>query len=221
MLDTILDFVDPHYCCECNKIGTLLCEECKYNIMFEQNCRCISCLKPTVNSCICTSCKTYFEKAWFVGERAGGLQRLVGLYKFERAKNAYRILAELLSETLPDLPNDTVIVPVPTTPPRIRERGYDHMLLVAKRLAKLRNLRCSQLIERVTGTKQRQANAKLREQQAKQAFVVKNMIDPDVPYLILDDVVTTGATIRYCAKALTDAGAKHIWVGVVARQILK
>ena len=77
-----------------------------------------------------------------VGERNGTLQRLVGLYKFERTRLAYKQLGDLLNDVLPDLPTETVIVPVPTTPSRIRERGYDHMLLIAKHLARSRGLRC-------------------------------------------------------------------------------
>lgn len=161
-----------------------------------------------------------YERVWVVGERDGILQRLVGLYKFERARSAHKALGGLILEVLPELPADTIIVPVPTTPSRIRERGYDHMLLIAKHVARDRDLKCQQLVRRQTNTKQRQASAKTRIAQAKLAFVVRGQIDPSVPYLLIDDVVTTGATIRYAAKALRDAGAKHVWVAVIARQTL-
>jgi ComF family protein len=155
-----------------------------------------------------------------VGERDGVLQRLIGLYKFERAKEAYKQLGDLLHAALPDLPADTVIVPVPTTFSRIRERGYDHMLLIAQYAAKKRRLTCDQLLIRKNDTKQRHATAKVRNEQAANAFSVMKPINADVPYLILDDVMTTGATLKYAAKTLKDAGAKHVWVGVIARQAL-
>jgi len=162
-----------------------------------------------------------YERAWVVGERDGTLQRLVGLYKFERARSAYKALGDLLIETLPDLPANTIVVPVPTTPSRIRERGYDHILLIAKYVAKARGLECRQLIKRRTKTKQRQSTARQRITQAKLAFAVYEKLDTDIPYLLVDDVVTTGATIRYASQALRDAGAKHVWVAVIARQALK
>jgi predicted amidophosphoribosyltransferase len=102
----------------------------------------------------------------------------------------------------------------------MRERGYDHMLLIAKYVAKNRRLQCQQLIERVNDSKQRQSNAKQRTTQAKKAFEVDNRLDATTPYLLVDDVVTTGATIKYAAKALRRAGAKHVWVAVIARQTL-
>ena len=181
---------------------------------------CVACNRPTGLNWLCNTCRMPYERVWAVGERDGILQRLVGLYKFERAKSAYKILGDLLLEILPELPANTIIVPVPTTPGRIRERGYDHMLLVAKYVAKGRGLKCEQLVHRQTNTKQRQATAKTRIAQAKLAFIVHDKIKADTSYLLIDDVVTTGATIKYTSKALRDAGAKNGWVAVIARQTL-
>jgi len=178
------------------------------------------CHKPTSGACLCSICKAPFERAWVVGPRTGVLQRLVGLYKFERAKSAYKLLGDLLLDVLPQLPTDTVIVPIPTVSGHIRERGYDHMLLIAKYIAKVRDLECKQLLCRKTNTKQRQTTARQRVAQAKQAFAVKGQLDAETPYLLLDDVLTTGATIKYASQTLRDAGAKHVWVGIIARQTL-
>lgn len=221
MIDKLLSFTAPHHCCGCDKIGCLLCNDCKYNIISEPKMVCVVCHQPTGHTWLCKTCRTPYERVWVVGERIGILQRLVGLYKFERTRAAYKTLGDLLLEVLPELPADTIVVPVPTTPSRIRERGYDHMLLVAKYIAKARGLRCERLIERQTNTKQRQATARQRLAQAKRAFIVDEPIDANVPYLLIDDVITTGATIKYASKALRDAGANHVWVAVIARQTLE
>lgn len=220
MIDNMLSFIAPHHCCGCDKIGTLLCGNCKNNIITESNMVCIVCQKPTSGAWLCSICKAPFERAWVVGPRTGVLQRLVGLYKFERAKSAYKLLGDLLLDVLPELPANTIIVPVPTVPGHIRERGYDHMLLIAKYIAKIRGLECKPLLYRKTNTKQRQTTARQRVAQAKQAFEVKGQLNAETPYLLLDDVLTTGATIKYASKTLRDAGAKHVWVGIIARQTL-
>ena len=220
MLDDILSTIAPHHCCGCDETGSLLCGNCKYNITSEQKMVCVACGRPTGTSWLCGKCLVPYEKVWVVGERDGPLQRLVGLYKFERAKAAYKPLGDLLLKVLPVLPVETVIVPVPTTPGRIRERGYDHMMLVARYVARARGLKCQQLIRRQTNTKQRQATAKKRDAQDKNAFVVREKVDAHTPYLIIDEVMTTGATIKYTSHALRDAGAKHVWVAIIARQTL-
>jgi len=219
MLDEILEFIAPHYCCGCGAIGSLLCVNCKKDIDSEKMI-CIGCCRPTNSQSLCKSCHLPYERAWVAGERNGVLQRLIGLYKFSRARSGYKILGDLLLATIPELPDETIIVPIPTVPGHIRERGYDHMLLIAKYIAKKRNLKIEKLLYRKTNTKQRQSNAKQRIEQAKRAFGVDIKLDINTPYLLIDDVITTGATIKYASQALRDAGAKHVWVAIIARQTL-
>jgi ComF family protein len=198
----------------------LLCANCKFNIVSERNFVCIACHKPTSGSWLCKTCKTDYDRAWVVNERNGVLQRLIGLFKFERVYAAYLPLGDLLLEVLPDLPSDTVIVPIPTTSARMRERGYDHMLLIAKYVAKRRGLVVQQLIARKTDSKQRQMSATDRNRQAKDAFCVSEKVSSNTTYLVIDDVITTGSTIKYATKCLKKAGAKNIWVALIARQTL-
>jgi len=180
----------------------------------------LACGRPSFRPGVCNTCKVPYSRAWFVGERKDVLQRLVGLYKFERVKSAYNDLASLLDNVLLQLPDSTVIVPIPTVPAHIRERGYDHTLLLARRLGRIRKLPVARILVRNTNTMQRHATAATRGLQAKKAFKVAGTVDENINYLIVDDVVTTGATVRYAAKAFKDAGATQIWVAVLARQTL-
>ena len=221
MLDKVLSIVAPHHCCGCDQIGGLLCPNCKYNIVTEQKTVCVVCHRPTVQKWLCADCKVPYQRLWLVGERIGVLQRLIGLYKFERARSAHIELSDLLLAVLPELPENTIIVPIPTVSSHIRQRGYDHMWLIAKRVAKKRNLKIQKLLVRNTNTVQHKSTAKMRQAQAKRAFVVNGDIDPDCIYLLIDDVITTGATIKYAAMALKKQGAKNIWVALVSRQALK
>jgi len=169
---------------------------------------------------ICTKCNVSYTRAWCVADRRDGLERLINRFKFENAKAAHQSLATLLHERLPELPANTVVVPIPTVSAHIRQRGYDHMLLVARHLAQLRQLPCISVLERATSTRQRDTSRSVREAQAKVAFRCRVSLDPDAIYLLVDDVMTTGATMKYAAKTLRDAGADTVWAATVSRQPL-
>ena len=153
-----------------------------------------------------------------MGERTEVLLRLNDAYKFERAKACHKPLADLLVTRLPDLPAETIVVPIPTIPSHIRQRGYDHTLLIARRVAKGLNLTLDPVLERKTNALQRGASRRERIAQAKQAFKLASPCLPDRPYLLVDDVVTTSSTLKYAAQLLRDSGASEVWVGVIARQ---
>ena len=219
MIDTALSFVAPHPCCGCGKLQALLCDDCKYDIINDVFANCIGCGRPSGVSGVCGRCHVPYSRAWCAGERSGVLQELIDRYKFERVREAHKVAADLLAAVLPELPGNVVIVPIPTISAHIRERGYDHTLLIARSLGRQLHRPVASLLVRATQTKQREASRNVRVAQAKQAFVAKG-VDETAHYLLLDDVVTTGATIKYAAKALRDSGAKSVWVVAIARQPL-
>lgn len=221
MLDTFLSIVAPHHCSGCGEIGTLLCHNCKYDIISEPYSACVACgTTITSKQGLCKKCRVPYEKAWCIAPRHDTIQRLIDGYKFSYQRTAYRSLAGLLHSGLPELPSGVVVVPIPTASSHIRQRGYDHTLLVARSFAKQRRLKLARPLTRVTDTMQRGANARQRTAQAKAAFMCHEPLDPEGVYLLVDDVVTTGATVKYAAKTLIDAGAGAVWVASISRQPL-
>jgi len=67
---------------------------------------------------------------------------------------------------------------------------------------------------------QRGAGRRTRTEQAKKAFQCATSLDPKAIYILVDDVITTGATVKYAAKTLLDAGASTVWVASISRQPL-
>jgi ComF family protein len=221
MLDNLLAMVAPHHCSGCKIRGTLLCANCKYDIISEPFLACISCGSGIASRRgICDSCNVSYQRAWCVADRRDHLQQLIDDYKFTNVQAAHRPLADLLHDHLPELPPETVIVPVPTVSSHVRQRGYDHMLLIAKRLGQLRTFDVHTKLVRRTNTKQRGAGAHERTTNAKAAFINRGQLDANVTYLLIDDVVTTGATVKYATQALLDAGATTVWVASISRQPL-
>ena len=148
-----------------------------------------------------------------VGEAIKGM-------KIVSMRETAKVLGMMLAETLPDLPTGTVLVPIPTLRSHIRQRGFDHTKMIAKTVSKHLRLPIEYPLQRVGRSMQRGSSAAQRRRQAKEAFIVEKQLDPEQIYLLVDDVVTTGATIREASAQLRQAGAKEIWVAVLARETL-
>ena len=219
IVDKLLSVVAPHLCSGCGQIGATFCDNCKYNIIRVSFLGCVLCEKLSKNG-ICDEHKVAFNQAWVVGIRSGALQRLIGGFKFRNMKAASVDLADLLHRRLPILPESTVFIPVPTSPAHMRERGYDHMLLIARDLGRRRHLPVYQFLRRDNVLTQHHASRKERLVQARSAFRVEGAVDPLATYILLDDVITTGATIKQAALLLRGAGANTIWVAATSRQPL-
>ncbi|MBI4306042.1 MAG: ComF family protein [Chloroflexi bacterium] len=104
---------------------------------------------------------------------------------------------------------------------RIRARGYNQAELLARRLGRLRNIRVeATALRRVTDTPP-QARAKSdaeRERQVRGAFAGSDAVT-GLRVLLVDDVATTGSTLRECAAALVAAGASEVSALVLAREV--
>ena len=219
MFDKLLSTVAPHLCFSCGKTGSILCDNCKYNIVSESYSGCLACGQLAGPTGVCRTCNVPYIRSWCVGEREGVLQRIIGAYKFQNNYAAHHVLADVLVDRIGQLPPQTIIVPVPTVTSHIRERGYDHTLLLAKQIARRLGVVYQTPIRRLGNEKQRDASKTLRKQQAKRSFRIDKRVAP-VPHLLIDDVVTTGATVYYGAQALKSAGASEVWVAAIARQPL-
>ena len=116
------------------------------------------------------------------------------------------------------LPADAVIVPISTTSRNMRRRGYDHMRLIAKDLARKRNIGYSSLLRRRNNVVQHATrSSRQRKRQAKEFFEVSKSVDQKKLYVIIDDIFTTGSTLAAAADCLRQAGAENVQAAVIAR----
>jgi ComF family protein len=118
----------------------------------------------------------------------------------------------------PLLSHEGVLVPVPTTTSRVRQRGYDQAKLLARQLSRLTGLSYQDCLVREGRTHQVGANRQQRQQQMKQAFRVKPKCPSRSQHIILvDDVLTTGATLESAAQTLRARGYKRVSAIVFAQ----
>ena len=204
-----LDLIAPHSCRGCGRLGEVLCDCCKNHIIsaharLDQN------LAPSPND---------LPPTFYINERSNLLATLIHDYKYQSVRALGPKFAEILSEILPqNLPKNAVLVPLPTSTKHIRERGFDHTLSIAKRLAKMRSLKLEKLLLRAKNTVQVGTNKKTRESQASSAYLVnpKITIDPQTTYVLFDDVLTTGASMRAALKKLRENGAQNFIIVLLA-----
>lgn len=221
MVEALLQRVAPHPCLGCGKIGAPLCDNCKNNITSEPFLGCILCGNRAPEG-ICAQHDVTICKAWVVGERVTVLKRVIDAYKFEYVKAAAGSLVDLLDEVLPLLPTNTVIVPIPTATSHVRQRGYDHLEVLARLLGQRREWPVVHLLERSSTKTQHKLNKTERKREAELAFHINKSltVNADTPLLILDDIITTGSTISSAGQVLANAGAKTIFVAALAYQPL-
>lgn len=161
-----------------------------------------------------------YQRTWLVARYDSLVGKIIKACKFQNNRAAADLLGNLLHEIMPELPKETVVVPIPTIAPHVRVRGYDQTYLIARRLAKEQDIQLQRLLVRKNNTVQLGASHAQRDIQASKAFEVRQSINPNKIYLLVDDVVTTGATIKHAALALQSAGAVDIWVAALAKQSL-
>lgn len=219
MVERVLQIVAPHPCSGCGKVGTILCEDCKYDIINEPFSGCILCGSYTPYG-ICDAHDSPITRAFTVSTRSGPLEELINRLKFHHAKSAARSLAVLFDSALPLFGGEVVLATIPTVRSHIRERGYDHVGLVASHFALLRGIPLTSLLQRRTNITQHTASRKTRQLQVADTFQAQ--VDVDIRgkiVVLLDDVVTTGATLQAAAAVLVGMGAT-VWAATLAYQPL-
>lgn len=211
-----LELLAPHSCRGCGRLGTLLCDCCKNYIINRETNICPICKNKTSHG----KCRKHasFPVNYNLGERSELLDLLIHDYKYHSVRALSGILAELVNDVLPELPSDAILVPLPTATHHIRERGFDHTWLMAKKLARLQRIKIRPVLLREKNTVQVGADRKARLNQAEHAYSInpKMTIDSEVTYILFDDIWTTGASMKTAIKKLRQAGAIKIIVILLA-----
>jgi ComF family protein len=168
--------------------------------------------------CLADPLPVDWTEAW--GCYRGSLERVLHAFKFNRHDFFAAPFAELIEGRIRargDLDFDAV-VPVPMHRAKIRRRGYNQAELLARALARRVGVRCETSL--LTKTRDLAAQSKLpraaRSGNVRGAFLASPRA-ASARILLVDDVCTTGATIRACATELARAGASRVCAAVVAK----
>lgn len=146
----------------------------------------------------------------------GALATAINLYKFHGIKRLHKPLGDFLLQF--ELKGIDAIIPVPLGIRKLRERGFNQSLLLSKKVADSRNipLFMNALFKKKETAPQLGLSARERESNLKGAFAVKQDFS-GMNLLLIDDVMTTGATAKECSRQLLQAGAREVSVLTLAR----
>ena len=213
-----LELLAPHSCRGCGHTGTILCDCCKNNILSHRHNLCPFCKTPCPTG-LCEKCPPH-PPIYIADERSSLIGELIHDYKFHSIRALANPLADILHRILPPIDGNVVIIPLPTIGRHIRIRGFDHTLLIAKKLARLRgpSYHVEKALLRANNTVQVGSTKTARLTQAEHSYRIdpKFTPKPNTTYLLLDDVWTTGASMHSAFTKLQDAGTKQIIISILA-----
>jgi ComF family protein len=205
----------------CRRRGAWLCRRCAAAVRPPPSPRCERCGLPGAAAARCPDCRALdpcFAAASAAGLYEPPLREAIQALKYRRAAVLAETLGALAAAALPAGAEFDVVVGVPAHPRRIRARGVDHAGLLAEVVARRRGWpRRSDLLERTRATSpQARLDPARRRANVVDAFRAAPLAS-GTRALLVDDVLTTGATASACAAALGRAGAASVTVCTVAR----
>jgi len=218
-------FVLPLRCLLCGAAGADgidLCADCAAELPRNRSC-CMRCALPLATPAqLCGECQRHappWDAAWAPFRYGWPLDRLESRYKFGADLAAGRVLSTLWRrEPCPvDLPQ--LLLTVPLHRSRLRRRGYNQALELARPLARSLGVPLHHdALQRIRQTDaQTELDALGRRRNVRGAFALRADITLPAHVAILDDVMTTGATLAECARVLRRAGVSRVDVWALAR----
>ncbi|MBL8122455.1 ComF family protein [Candidatus Saccharibacteria bacterium] len=213
LIERIIGLYAPHFCLGCEaECDALLCDNCRATLPVVPS-RCYRCHAVTRDYSVCRQCKPYTPlRHVYVGVHYDGLAKeLLHRTKYERARAGITTMVAQMSHLFSRLPGRALLVPVPTATRRVRQRGYDQAELLANELSSHTSLPVTRALARLGQEHQVGSGRTERLAHLKNAFRSKSAKQISGAHaLLVDDVLTTGATLETAARCLRKAGARHI-----------
>src|SRR5581483_2105141 len=222
LLDSIRAVIVPHcVLCGATTSAAALCEGCLDDLPGTRTPRCPLCPIETSTGETCGACLPHrppFSSTLAACSYGYPVDQLIAKMKYGSDITLAEPLAHLLIRALRDAPSPDLVVPVPLSPQRLRQRGFNQALELCRPLARARGIRLR--TEVLTRQRDNPAQAALplaqRVANVHAAFHCSDAVK-GMSVAIVDDVMTSGATLCEVARSLVAAGAREVRCWVLAR----
>lgn len=231
-MNLILDLLFPKKCVGCRKIGNYLCREC-IGELSQSDLVCPKCERAALGGQTHPICRRKFglEGLWFLGNYQGPLKKAIQNFKYKFVRELADLLVDLILEywaryqpfVLDKIKTDQgknwLVVPVPLHWYRRNWRDFNQSESIGKLLAQKLGLEFADALVRTRYTKpQAKLKAYDRRLNISGAFTINTKCSvKNAKILLIDDVWTTGSTLKECCYVLKRAGAKEVWAITLAR----
>jgi ComF family protein len=212
----LLDLLLPPACAACGRVGAVLCDRCIASMT-----------PPDPGSFVVPDGGIVVGGSLLLAVGAltyrGATRRALGRLKYAGTARVAAPLAAVAAPAVDRLlavSGPAVMVPVPVHPTRERQRGYNQARLIADALAHPRGLRVMELLERRQATeRQHRLDRAARLRNLRDAISVRKGVTVPATIVVVDDILTTSATLEACATVLLAAGARAVYGLAIAREV--
>ncbi len=208
--------------CKASDGGHLaICEACSNSLPWTQA-SCPQCALPSVHGEICGNCIASppdFDYSSALFSYAYPINLMLQRYKYGQALHIAQTFADLMIQRF-NLSQHSVIIPMPLHKSRLQERGFNQALEIARIISRHSGLELNMSACKRIKPSPPQASLSLKDRvkNMKNAFECSQKFD-GLNVVLLDDVMTTGATLNSLAKTVKQAGANQVSCIVVARTL--
>lgn len=217
-LASLLEVVLPPSCAGCSRYGTVLCGGCENDLRPASD--------PTVSFLAADAASlggSEVELVVSAFRHEGVARRCLQRLKYGGARRLADPLARAALPAFDDLlavSGPAILVPVPVHVTRARERGYNQALLLAGALGAARQLPVVELLTRPRATQRQHAlDRTARLANLRSAFAASARRAQPGRVIVVDDILTSGATMEACASVLHEAGVRLVYGFAIAREV--
>ncbi len=209
LLDVLLDILFPRRCIFCGELmeeSGFACKHCEQTLPFLDNARCDEVMEPLDG----LYCALFYDHAVPQG---------IANFKFHGKSRLAAYFADLMLKQMERQLNKEhfdLVVAVPMQPSKLRKRGYNQARLLAERLGKQLDIPCSSCLKKIRSSQtQHELSGRERRHAQKGSYGCESLHGEKI--LLVDDICTTGSTLKECARTLKAAGASCVVAAAICR----